>query len=123
MDETVFRTDVPMDEIEKRFENFDFFGSLMESLQEAVDYKNGKANSNIVVRKRSIPDVNVATVRHSLNMTQKSFASVLGVSTRTVEAWECGRSNPTGSARKLIFLIQEDHSLIGKLEAVYLDTP
>ena len=49
-------------------------------------------------------------------MTQKSFAAVLGVSCRTVEAWESGKSNPTPTAKKLMFLIQEDHTLIQKLQ-------
>ncbi len=48
-------------------------------------------------------------------MTQKMFASVLGVSCRTVEAWECGKSNPTPTAKKLIYLISENHSLTEKL--------
>ena len=54
-------------------------------------------------------------VRTSLSMTQKSFANILGVSCRTVEAWECGKSTPTPTAKKLIYLIQQDHSLVDKL--------
>lgn len=54
--------------------------------------------------------------RKSLSMTQESsFANILGVSCRTVEAWECGKSTPTPTAKKLIYLIQQDHSLIDKL--------
>ena len=33
----------------------------------------------------------------------------------TVEAWESGKSTPTPTAKKLMYLIQEDHSLIQKL--------
>ncbi len=32
--------------------------------------------------------------RSALNMTQKAFADVLGVSRPTVEAWESGKSTP-----------------------------
>lgn len=48
-------------------------------------------------------------------MTQRAFAEVLGVSCRTVEAWESGKSTPTPTARKLIYLIQQDNSLVQKL--------
>ena len=48
-------------------------------------------------------------------MTQKAFASVLGVSPRTVEAWEAGRTEPTPTAKKLIYLIEQDNSLVQKL--------
>ena len=55
----------------------------------------------------------------ALNLTQKSFASILGVSSRTVEAWEAGKSNPSPTARNLIYLISQDHSLIQKLLTIY----
>ena len=75
-----------------------------------------KSSKETISRKRSLPDVDVAQIRNSLSLTQKAFASVLGVSKRTVEAWECGKSNPTPTAKKLMFLISQDHSLILKLQ-------
>ncbi len=62
-----------------------------------------------------MPNIDVAQLRQSLNMTQKIFASVLGVSTRTVEAWEIGKTTPTPTAKKLMMLINTDHTLIDKL--------
>ena len=87
----------------------------MEELEEVLDYRHGNANTETIARKRSLPDVNVSQIRNALFMTQKAFANVLGVSCRTVEAWESGRSNPTPTAKKLMFLISQDHSLIQKL--------
>ena len=55
----------------------------------------GNINSETFARKQSLPSVNAAEVRASLDMTQKTFAFMLGVSFRTVEAWECGKSTPT----------------------------
>lgn len=116
MAELEFETALSFDEIDKNFEDFDFFENLMEGLEDALAYSKGTPRTGTIVRKRSLPDINVHTIRASLNMTQKAFANVLGVSCRTVEAWEIGRSNPSPTARKLMFLIQEDHSLIKKLE-------
>ena len=37
-------------------------------------------------------------------MTQKVFASFLGVSPKTVESWEAGRYKPDGPARRVMGL-------------------
>ena len=87
----------------------------MDGLQEALKYKRGKAAADTIARKRALPSVDVAEIRANLSMTQRAFAEKLGVSRRTVEAWESGKSTPTPTAKKLMFLIQEDNSLIQKL--------
>lgn len=115
MKELEFNTSIPIEQIEDNFENVNFFDGIIEGLNEALAYEKGTAKSETIVRKRSLPDVNVSQIRNSLSMTQRAFATALGVSCRTVEAWECGRSNPTPTAKKLMFLISEDHSLIQKL--------
>lgn len=115
MSEIRFKSSLSMEEIENNFKNIDIFSGITEGLEEALKYEKGKANTETIVRKKSLPTVNVADVRHSLCMTQKGFATMLGVSQRTVEAWECGRSIPTPTAKKLIHLIQDDHSLVNKL--------
>ena len=102
-------------EIEENFKDFDFFSGFMDGLQEALAYEKGKASAETYARKRSLPVVDVAKVRTSLSMTQKSFASLLGVSCRTVEAWECGKTNPTPTAKKLMYLIDTDHSIVQRL--------
>ena len=115
MNEPVFKSSLSMEQIDSNFENMDFFGELMDGLTEALAYSKGQAKADTFTRKRSLPSVDVADVRSSLNMTQKAFASVLGVSPRTVEAWEAGRTEPTPTAKKLIYLIEQDNSLVQKL--------
>ena len=39
----------------------------------------------------------------------------IDATTRTVEAWESGKSTPTPTAKKLMHLIDQDHSLVQKL--------
>lgn len=117
MQELRFKSSLSMEEIDDNFKNIDFFSGIMDGLNEALAYEKGKASAETFARKQSLPDVNVSKIRISLSMTQKSFASVLGVSCRTVEAWECGKSNPTPTARKLIYLIEQDPSLVDKLIA------
>jgi DNA-binding XRE family transcriptional regulator len=40
--------------------------------------------------------------RTRLGMTQKNFASLLGISVRTLHDWEQGRREPSGAARTLL---------------------
>ena len=115
MEEIRFKSSLTDEQIEENFKNVDFFSGIMDGLNEALAYEKGKASAETFARKQSLPNVNVLDVRNSLAMTQKSFANVLGVSCRTVEAWECGKSVPTPTAKKLIYLISQDNSLVDKL--------
>ena len=109
-----FESSLSVEEIDNNFKNIDFFSGIMEGLNEALAYEKGKASAETFSRKQSLPNVNVQEVRISLGMTQKSFAAVLGVSQRTVESWECGKSTPIPTAKKLIYLIHEAHSIVDK---------
>lgn len=115
MAELEFASALSMEEIEKNFQDIDFFSGVMEGLQEALAVEKGKAGKDTLVRKRSLPAVSTAEVRAALGMTQKAFADAIGVSRRTVEAWESGKTTPTPVASKLLYLLQQDHSLVQKL--------
>lgn len=41
-------------------------------------------------------------------MTQSVFASYMGVSKKTVEAWEGGRTHPTGPVFRLLEILDSD---------------
>lgn len=116
MADLVFQSSLTMEEIEDNFKDVDFFSGIMEGLQEALAYEKGTAAAETFARKRLLPDVDVADIRKALSMTQRVFADVLGVSTRTVESWECGKTTPTPTAKKLMYLIQKDHTIVQKLQ-------
>lgn len=115
MTEFRFKSSLTAEEIEKNFQGADVFSGIMDGLTEALAYEKGKASAETFSRKQALPVVNVLAIRNSLSMTQRAFANVLGVSCRTVEAWECGKSSPSPTAKKLMYLIQIDHSLVDKL--------
>lgn len=114
-EEIRFESKLSIEEIEENFKDFDFFSGMKEGLSEAIAFEKGKASAETFARKKSLPQVNVVQIRTSLCMTQKKFASLLGVSSRTVEAWECGKSTPTPTAKKLMYLISLDNSIIEKI--------
>ena len=103
------------EEIAKNFEDIDFFSGIMAGLQEALAYEKGNAKAATIVRKKSLPNVDAREIRKSMEMTQKEFAHVLGVSTRTIESWESGRSVPSPTARNLLFLINKNPTLVSQL--------
>ena len=53
-------------------------------------------------RKKVKPASHVARVRIKSGLSQADFASVLGVSKRTLEQWEQGRREPSGAAKTLL---------------------
>ena len=53
----------------------------------------------------------IRQIRNELEMTQVCFAGFIGVSPKTVEAWEAGRNTPEGPARRLLEMVESDHEL------------
>lgn len=47
---------------------------------------------------------NVAAIREKVGLSQSRFATLLGVSVRTLQDWEQGRRAPTGAARTLLLV-------------------
>ena len=98
-----------------------YFDELMTSLEDAAAFAQGDTSRARVVEVEvddPVPEykaAEVARTRQALNLSQRALASVLGVSTRTVEAWEAGRNVPSGAARHLLFLLDGDHSLVQRL--------
>lgn len=119
MEEMKFESSLSEAEILDNFKDMDFFSGIMSGLEEALAYEKGNAKAATFARKRSLPNVNIVEERKQLNLSQRAFAAILGVSTRTVEAWESGRSNPSPTAKNLIYLISQDPSLIEKLERAF----
>ena len=121
MGDYVFKSKYSIEEIERNFKDADFFNGIRKGLEEALAYEKGKASAQTIARKRSLPDVDVKAERESLDMTQKAFANVLGVSKRTVEAWETGRSTPSPTAKNLIYLISQKPDLVLMLQEARRD--
>ncbi len=96
------------------------FEDLKTGLQEAIDYEKGKGHAK--VRKLRFEPVlkvdneEIRKIRMDAGMTQAAFAQFMGISPKTVEAWECGRIHPTGPAYRLIGLLRakgvEDFSFV-----------
>lgn len=97
-------------------EKLDFEKLLGESINQLNDFAQGDtSNVEIVTYEiNNLPNIGLDTIkelRGSLHATQKSFSDILGVSKRTVESWETGRSKPNGSAIRVIQLMLDNPSI------------
>lgn len=90
------------------------YESLMNGLQEAVDDARGR--TSLARRKITVTPVKqysaeeVKQIRKSTEMSQRLFAEYLGVSAKTVEAWEAGTNHPSGPSSRLLSMIESDRS-------------
>ncbi|MCP9311505.1 helix-turn-helix domain-containing protein [Lacticaseibacillus paracasei] len=50
----------------------------------------------------------IKSIRKQIPATQRVFAQIISASPRTVEAWESGKSTPTGTTRRLIQIIAQN---------------
>ena len=87
----------------------DLLKNLSEGLQEAVDYEVGQGSAReetyIIEPVREFTGAEIRKIRMDAGMTQAIFAYYMGVSKKTVEAWEGGRTHPTGPVFRLLAIL------------------
>ena len=96
------------------------YKSIIQSLTEAVDYQQRK----ISVRKTKLTIKPIVTfnnedikqIRQKTGLSQVVFAGSLGVSPKTVEAWENGRNKPEGDSRRLLEVIRDDPDFLKRFQ-------
>jgi len=91
------------------------FDRVTKSLDEAIKIEKGELESRRnTITINPVVDFDsgeIKMIRQSLEMTQISFATLLGVSNKTIEAWEAGTNKPNGSARRLLELLSLDNNI------------
>lgn len=93
------------------------FDDLVIGLNEAIEGEK----ENLKVKKTTLSiepvkqfgNIQIKKIRNDAGMTQAVFASYMGVSQKTVEAWEKGTNRPSGSACRLLEILES--SLAWKL--------
>lgn len=55
--------------------------------------------------------IEIQRIRKSTGMSQRVFASYLGVSEKTVEAWEMGINQPSGAASRLLNMMEINNKI------------
>ena len=99
------------------------FESIKQGLSEAIEYERGNLHG-IKVNYITVAPLHVYTadeikgIRKQQSMTQRLFAEALGVSVKTVEAWEAGTNRPSGLANRMLELLTKDDNFFERYSIV-----
>lgn len=85
----------------------EFCDDLLESAQQM---KRGNA-----ARKTAVVVSDITQARHNVKMSQPAFAKLMGVSVRTLQAWEQGKRNPSGAAKTLLRVAEKHPNILRQL--------
>ncbi len=66
------------------------------------------------MRSESMPPAQVKAIRYRLKQTQADFATMIGVSLPTLQAWEEGRHRPDGPAEALLRVAAKSPKIVAK---------
>lgn len=83
------------------------FEELLASVQEMDEIVQGKKTAAQVTE---FSEPQVKAIREQTGLSQVRFATLIGVSKRTLENWEQGRRHPTGPAKALLRIVEADPS-------------
>jgi len=79
--------------------NEELFAELLESVREGGAILRGEQAAS---RKFVMQAPDVKQIREGYQLSQSEFATLLGVSIKTLQNWEQGRRTPHGPARVLL---------------------
>ena len=90
------------------------FDDIKTGLGQATDHEKGNLKAKTTTIALSVEPIEsfkpeeIRSIRLETGMTQNLFAKYMGVSVKTVEAWEAGRNHPEGAACRLLSMTRND---------------
>jgi len=77
---------------------------ILDGIQEIKAFKKGEGNLKTRTLTKPAPS---QIIRSKLNVSQSTFAGMMGVSLRTIQDWEQGRRKPSGPALALLRIAEQ----------------
>jgi len=77
---------------------------ILEGIKEIKKHKRGKFKLKTHALTEPSPP---CKIRQKLKLSQSAFASLMGVSPRTIQDWEQGRRKPQGPAKSLMRIAEQ----------------
>lgn len=106
-------------------DEFNLAESIKKGLEQAMQYQQGMLKARKKTYKiEPLPHYlgkEVKNIRKKIGYTQQSFSLLIGVSKKTVEGWEAGRSEPNGAAQRIMNLLKQDNKLPEKYGLVQIN--
>ena len=98
------------------------FDDIKTGLNQAIDFEKGKGKARVTVMTihpvdQFSPD-EIKQIRTDTGMTQVLFAQYMGVSLKTVEAWEAGTNKPLKTACRMLSMLKADPTIPVKYDIV-----
>lgn len=92
----------------------------LEKIEEDLKRKESKLKKRIVtiVPVKEYSSKEIKEIRKATGFSQKLFASYMGVSDKTVEAWEAGINRPSGAASRILTMMEMNSDLTTKFPFV-----
>lgn len=92
------------------------YESIMAGLTEAIENtqsveKKLKRRVVTIVPVKEYNASEIQAIRKSTGLSQKLFAGYMGVSDKTVEAWESGKNRPSGAASRILTMMEMNSEL------------
>lgn len=92
------------------------YESIVKGLTESIEDARGKGKmlKRHMVTIVPVKDYNaqeVKEIRKRTGLSQRLFAGYMGVSTKTVEAWEAGINRPSGSSSRILSMMEMNEDL------------
>ena len=81
------------------------FEELLQSISQAGEIRKGLRKPS---RRFAYPPARIQTIRNRWNVSQRQFATMIGVSANTLENWEQGRRSPRGPAKALLRIVERE---------------
>jgi len=85
---------------------------ILDGIKEIKDFRNGQKELKTRTLKEPSPP---KLIREKLELSQAAFASLLGVSARTIQDWEQGRRQPQGPAKSLLRIAEKRPEILAEL--------
>lgn len=90
------------------------YSEIKLGLEQAIEYEKGnlkaKSTTLSILPVDSFTSAEIKQIRKDTGLTQSVFAKYMGVSVKTVEAWEAGRNHPDGAACRLLAITRANPS-------------
>ena len=96
------------------------FIGLDEAAKTAAGIKRARRVREIIIPELPVySGGDIKKIRMRNDMTQRALASVLGVSVKTVEAWEGNRNIPDGPAQRIFFALDKQPAFLKMIGIKY----
>ncbi|EUJ39304.1 hypothetical protein PWEIH_07786 [Listeria weihenstephanensis FSL R9-0317] len=94
----------------------ELFDSLEKGLKQAIAHadntKKARTKKILITELPTYSAKDIKGFRQKVELTQSAFAELMGISKKTVEAWENGRNSPNGSATRLLQIIDSNPEVL-----------